>query len=73
MAVRHLLEVSAGLLGICLAFLLAASLTHSLLRRNHWNELDLQNVISHIYYTHYNTLFSYLSVGTVISVPLHML
>lgn len=42
-AVRHLLEVSACLLGVCLILCVAASLTHSLIRRHHWNGLDLQN------------------------------
>ncbi|XP_070690193.1 transmembrane protein 248 [Pempheris klunzingeri] len=42
-AVRHLLEVSVCLLGVCLILCLAASLTHSLTRRHHWNGLDLQN------------------------------
>lgn len=42
-AVRHLLEVSGCLLGVCLMLCLAAGLTHSLTRRNHWNGLDLQN------------------------------
>ncbi|KAM7391878.1 hypothetical protein PAMP_022528 [Pampus punctatissimus] len=42
-AARHLLEVSVCLLGICLLLCLAASLTHSKIRRQHWKELDLQN------------------------------
>ncbi|XP_069565630.1 transmembrane protein 248 [Brachyistius frenatus] len=42
-AVRHLLEVSMCLLGVCLILCLAASLTHSLTHRYHWNGLDLQN------------------------------
>lgn len=42
-AVRHLLEVSGCLLGVCLMLCLTAGLTHSLTRRNHWNGLDLQN------------------------------
>lgn len=42
-AVRHLLEVSASLLGVCLMLCLVASATHSLMRRYHWNGLDLQN------------------------------
>ncbi|XP_040897320.1 transmembrane protein 248 [Toxotes jaculatrix] len=42
-AVRHLLEVSVFLLGVCLILCLTASLTHSLTRRYHWNGLDLQN------------------------------
>lgn len=42
-AVRHLLEVSVCLLGVCVILCLAASLTHSLVRRHHWNGLDLQN------------------------------
>ncbi|CAJ1068828.1 transmembrane protein 248 [Xyrichtys novacula] len=41
-AVRHLLEVSVCLLGICVIFCLVAS-THSLVRRHHWNGLDLQS------------------------------
>ncbi|XP_034547226.1 transmembrane protein 248 [Notolabrus celidotus] len=41
-AVRHLLEVSLCLLGVCTILCLAASMTHSL-RRHHWNGLDLQN------------------------------
>lgn len=42
-AVRHLLDASVCLLGICLILCLAASMTHSLVRRYHWNGLDLQN------------------------------
>lgn len=42
-AVRHLLEVSGCLLGVCLLLCLAAGLTHSLTRRNNWNGLDLQS------------------------------
>ncbi|XP_074494186.1 transmembrane protein 248 isoform X1 [Sebastes fasciatus] len=42
-AVRHMLEVSVCLLGVCLILCVAASLTHSLVRRHHWNGLDLQN------------------------------
>ncbi|XP_072243085.1 transmembrane protein 248 [Leuresthes tenuis] len=42
-AVRHLVEVGVCLLGVCLILCLAASLTHSLTRRHHWKELDLQN------------------------------
>ncbi|XP_051278827.1 transmembrane protein 248 [Dicentrarchus labrax] len=42
-AERHLLEVSVCLLAVCLILCLAASLTHSLIRRHHWNGLDLQN------------------------------
>ncbi|KAF1389097.1 hypothetical protein PFLUV_G00069920 [Perca fluviatilis] len=42
-AVRHLLEVSVCLLGVCLLLCVAASLTHPTLRRYHWNGLDLQN------------------------------
>uniref|UniRef100_UPI0037E8EFE9 transmembrane protein 248 n=1 Tax=Semicossyphus pulcher TaxID=241346 RepID=UPI0037E8EFE9 len=42
-AVRHLLEVSVCLLGVCVILCLAACMTHSLLRRPHWNGLDLQN------------------------------
>lgn len=42
-AVRHMLEVSVCLLGVCLIVCVAASLTHSLVRRHHWNGLDLQN------------------------------
>lgn len=49
-AVRHLREVSVGLLGICLVLCLAASLTNSLLHRNNWNELDQQNVTRFLYY-----------------------
>ncbi|XP_041793485.1 transmembrane protein 248 isoform X2 [Chelmon rostratus] len=41
--VRHLLEVSVFLLGVCLILCLAASLTQPLIRRNHWNGLDQQN------------------------------
>lgn len=46
MAVRHLLEASVCLLGVCLLLSLAASLTHSLIRRYPWKGLDLQNVRS---------------------------
>ncbi|KAM7019060.1 transmembrane protein 248 [Tautogolabrus adspersus] len=42
-AVRHLLEVSVCLLGVCGILCLAASMTHSLVRRHYWNGLDLQN------------------------------
>ncbi|KAF3850877.1 hypothetical protein F7725_012649 [Dissostichus mawsoni] len=42
-AVRHLLEVSVCLLGVCLVLCVAASLTQSLIRRHHWNGLDIQN------------------------------
>ncbi|KAM9858680.1 transmembrane protein 248 [Aulostomus maculatus] len=42
-AVRHLLEVSMCLLGVCLILCIAASLTHSLMRSQHWKGLDLQN------------------------------
>lgn len=42
-AVRHLLEVSACLLGVCLMLCVAASMTQSLIHRYHWNEMDLQN------------------------------
>lgn len=42
-AVRHLLEVSVCLIGVCLMLCIAASLTHSPSRRQHWNGLDLQN------------------------------
>lgn len=49
-AVRHLREVSVGLLGVCLVLCLAASLTNSLLHRNNWNELDQQNVTYFLYY-----------------------
>ncbi|XP_028434331.1 insulin-like growth factor-binding protein 3 receptor [Perca flavescens] len=42
-AVRHLLEVSVCLLGVCLLLCVAASLTHPTLRRYHWNGLDPQN------------------------------
>lgn len=55
MAVRHLLEVSVCLLGVCLILCLAASMTHSLVRRYHWNGLDLQNV----------TVFSYVAISLV--------
>lgn len=43
-AVRHLQEVSVGLLGVCLVLCLAASLTNSFLHRTNWNELEQQNV-----------------------------
>ncbi|XP_040010102.1 transmembrane protein 248 [Xiphias gladius] len=43
-AVRHLLEVSVCLLGVCLILCLTASLTHSLIRHHPWNGLDLKNV-----------------------------
>lgn len=51
MAVRHMLEFSMGLLGVCFALCLVASLTNSLLRRNNWNELDQEHVtfFKHIY------------------------
>lgn len=42
-AVRHQLEVSVCLLGVCLILCVAVSLTHSVTRRSHWNGLDLQN------------------------------
>lgn len=42
-AVRHLMEVSVCLIGVCLILCFAASLTHSLMRRYHWNGLDLQS------------------------------
>lgn len=42
-AVRHLMEVSVCLLGVCLVLCVAASLTQSLIRRHHWNGLDIQN------------------------------
>ncbi|XP_029294666.1 transmembrane protein 248 [Cottoperca gobio] len=42
-AVQHLLEVSVFLLGVCLILCVAASLTRTLIRRHHWNGLDLQN------------------------------
>ncbi|XP_060894068.1 transmembrane protein 248 isoform X2 [Labrus mixtus] len=42
-AARHLLEVSVCLLGVCGILCLAASMTHSLVRRHYWNGLDLQN------------------------------
>lgn len=42
-AVRHLLEVSVCLLGVCVILCLVASMTHSLVRRHHWNGLDSQN------------------------------
>nr|XP_046243273.1 transmembrane protein 248 isoform X2 [Scatophagus argus] len=42
-AVRHLLEASVCLLGICLVLCLAACLTHSFTRCYHWDGLDLQN------------------------------
>ncbi|XP_074526641.1 transmembrane protein 248 [Halichoeres trimaculatus] len=40
--VRHLLEVSVCLLGVCTILCLAASMTHSA-RRPHWNGLEPQN------------------------------
>lgn len=43
MAVRHLLEVSVCLLGVCLMLCLTASLTHSLIRRPHGKGLTLQS------------------------------
>lgn len=42
-AVRHLLEASVCLLGVCLILCLAVSLTRPLIRRSQWNGLDLQN------------------------------
>lgn len=45
MAVRHLLEVSMCLLGICVILCVIACLTQSAIRRYNWNGLDLQNVI----------------------------
>lgn len=50
MALRHLLEASVCLLGVCLILCLAASLTHSLIHRYHWNGLDLQNVSNFLNY-----------------------
>lgn len=41
-AVRHLLEASVCLLGVCLILSLAASLTQSLIRRYPWKGLDPQ-------------------------------
>ncbi|XP_061585960.1 transmembrane protein 248 [Cololabis saira] len=41
-AVRHLLEVSFCILGVCVLFLAAVTLTNSFTRRHHWNGLDLQ-------------------------------
>lgn len=43
-AVRHMLEFSIGLLGLCFALCLVASLSNSLLRRNNWNELLQEHV-----------------------------
>lgn len=42
-AVQHVLEVSMCLLVVCLMLCLAASRPHSLARRHHWKELDVQN------------------------------
>ncbi|XP_073323079.1 transmembrane protein 248 [Pagrus major] len=42
-AVRHLLEVSVCLLGVCLILCVVASLTQSVMRRYNWNGLDVQN------------------------------
>ncbi|KAM6945126.1 insulin-like growth factor-binding protein 3 receptor [Lycodopsis pacificus] len=42
-AVRHLLEFSVCLLGVCLILCVAASSTHSLIRRYHWSGMDPQN------------------------------
>ncbi|XP_077378430.1 transmembrane protein 248 [Festucalex cinctus] len=42
-AVRHLLEVSMCLIGVCLILCLAASVSHSKMRNYHRKELDLQN------------------------------
>lgn len=42
-AVRHLLEVSVCLLGVCLMLCLTASLTHSLIHRTNGKGLNLQN------------------------------
>ncbi|XP_036953410.1 transmembrane protein 248 [Acanthopagrus latus] len=42
-AVRHLLEVSMCLLGICVILCVIACLTQSAIRRYNWNGLDLQN------------------------------
>lgn len=41
-AVRHLLEVSVCLLGVCVILCVAASMRHSLIRRYHWNGMDPQ-------------------------------
>ncbi|KAM6931341.1 transmembrane protein 248 [Xenentodon cancila] len=41
-AVRHLLEVSFCLLGVCVLLLAPVTLTHSFTRRHHWNGVDLQ-------------------------------
>lgn len=49
MAKRHLLEVSMGLLGICLVLCLVASLTHSLMPHS-WNGQALQNVTNFLFY-----------------------
>ncbi|XP_057687679.1 transmembrane protein 248-like isoform X1 [Corythoichthys intestinalis] len=43
-AVRHLIEVSVCLIGVCLILCLAASLTHSMIQNYHRKGLDLQNV-----------------------------
>ncbi|XP_077417242.1 transmembrane protein 248 [Vanacampus margaritifer] len=42
-AVRHLIEVSMCLIGVCLILCLAASVSHSKMRNYHRKELDLQN------------------------------
>ncbi|XP_061134971.1 transmembrane protein 248 [Syngnathus typhle] len=42
-AMRHLIEVSMCLIGICLILCLAASLSHSKMRNYHRKELDFQN------------------------------
>lgn len=42
-AVRHLIEVSVFLLGVCLIICLTGCLTNSLTHRYQWNGLDLQN------------------------------
>ncbi|XP_077457098.1 transmembrane protein 248 [Stigmatopora argus] len=42
-AVRHLIEVSVCLIGVCLILCLAASLSHSMIQNYHRKGLDLQN------------------------------
>ncbi|XP_034450642.1 insulin-like growth factor-binding protein 3 receptor [Hippoglossus hippoglossus] len=42
-AVRHLLEVSVFLLGVCMVLCLAASVKRSLIPCYHWNGLDLKS------------------------------
>lgn len=44
MAVRHVLEFSVCLLGVCVSLCVAACLTQSAIRRYNRNGLDLQNV-----------------------------